>query len=83
VFGGLPAISIICLHCYRNEPEFFKKGSRSAALSEAISRRQGSSRDGDLDVVDRGQRIEQAIPMLAALPPDPQVTGRRAEVECG
>src|SRR5215467_4136027 len=41
-----------------------------------------ASHDSDLDVVDRGQRIEQAVPLLTALPSDPQLTGRRAEVEC-
>src|SRR5437773_11217181 len=42
-----------------------------------------NSHDRDLDVVNRGQRIEQAVPLLTALPPDPKLTGRRAEVECG
>src|SRR5215469_14964317 len=41
-----------------------------------------ASHDCDLDVVDRGQRIEQAVPLLTTLPPDPQLTGRRAEIEC-
>src|SRR5690348_13217027 len=41
-----------------------------------------ASHDRDLDVVDRGQRIEQAVPLLTTLPPDPQLTGRRAEIEC-
>src|SRR2546427_798577 len=40
-----------------------------------------NSHDRDLDVVDRGQRIEQAVPLLTALPPDPELTGRRSEVE--
>ena len=38
-----------------------------------------TSHDRDLDVVDRGQRIEQAVPLLTTIPPDPQLTGRRAE----
>src|SRR5215471_11481961 len=42
-----------------------------------------NSHDGDFDVVYGGQRIKQAVPLLAALPPDPQLTGGRAEVECG
>src|SRR5690348_5441883 len=42
-----------------------------------------NSHDRDLDVVNRRQRIEQAVPLLTALPTDPQLTGRRAEVECG
>src|SRR5438876_1988579 len=41
------------------------------------------SHDRDLDVVDRGQRIEQAVPLLTALPPDPELTGRRPEIERG
>src|ERR1700730_11278823 len=42
-----------------------------------------NSHDCNLDAVDRGQRIEQAVPLLAALPPDPELTGRRSEVERG
>src|SRR5215469_17317010 len=41
-----------------------------------------NSHDRDLDVVNRGQRIEQAVPLLTPLSPDPQLAGRRAEVEC-
>ena len=37
----------------------------------------------DFHVMNRRQRIEQAIPLLAALPADPQLTGRRAEVKRG
>ena len=42
-----------------------------------------TSHDRDLDVVDRGQGIEQAVPLLAALPSDPELTGRRSEVKRG
>src|SRR5689334_9848402 len=40
------------------------------------------SHDRDLDVVDRRERIEKAVPLFTALPPHPQLTRRCAEVEC-
>jgi hypothetical protein len=40
------------------------------------------SHDRDLDVLNRWHRIEQAVPLLTAIPPDPQLTGRRAKVQC-
>src|SRR5687767_10377967 len=36
-----------------------------------------------LNVVDRGQRIEQAVPLLTALPPNPELAGRRPEIQRG
>src|SRR5205823_6557739 len=39
------------------------------------------SDDGNLDVVDRRQRIEQALPLFAAFSANPELAGRRAEVE--
>src|SRR5690348_12950550 len=38
--------------------------------------------DRDLDVVNRRQRVEEAFPLLPALAADPELTGRRTEVEC-
>src|SRR5215471_19620000 len=42
-----------------------------------------SSHNTDLDIVNRRQRIEQAIPLFTTLPPDPKLASRRAEVESG
>src|SRR5579864_350821 len=44
-------------------------------------RRQGGLDDGDLHAVDWRQGLEQAAPLLAAVAPDPELTGRGAEVE--
>src|SRR5438552_10591442 len=35
----------------------------------------------DLHAVDRRERVEQAVPLLAAVPPDPELACRGAEVE--
>ena len=37
-----------------------------------------NSYDCDLDLVDRRPRIQQAVPLLTALPPDSELIGRRA-----
>src|SRR5215471_7053626 len=42
-----------------------------------------SSHNTDLDVVNRRQRIEEAIPLFTTLPPDPKLASRRPEVERG
>src|SRR5213594_2969056 len=39
-----------------------------------------ASRHGDLDAMDRRERVVQALPLLAAVAPDPELTGRGAEV---
>src|SRR5712692_6381276 len=38
---------------------------------------------GDLHAVDRRERVEQAAPLLTAVSPDPELTGRGREVERG
>src|SRR5262245_65631090 len=35
----------------------------------------------DLHAVDRRQRVEETVPLLAAVPPDPELARRGAEVE--
>src|SRR5437879_8577696 len=41
------------------------------------------SNDGHLHAVDRRERIEEAVPALAAVAPNPELTGRRSHVERG
>src|SRR5882762_1779517 len=41
-----------------------------------------ASHDRELEVVTLEQRIEEAVPLLTTLAPDPRLTGRGVEVEC-
>src|ERR1700730_3015033 len=66
-----------------NTEEVLQSNLRARSGSSASPDGTSESHDRDLDVVDRGQRIKQAIPLLTALPPDPELTGRRAEIERG
>src|SRR2546426_5076386 len=51
------------------------------SYSAAVLKRDSDHRD--LHAVDRRQRVEQAVPLLAAVPPDPQLSRRGPEVERG
>src|SRR5262245_47913785 len=54
------------------------QGLRAGAEGPAVM-----SDDRDLHVVDRRQRIEETLELLAAVSPDPELARGRSDIECG
>src|SRR3979490_994384 len=66
------------LRCLKSMRSLLSRRRRGTFIPPDRHRHVRKLHDGHFDVVDRGQRIEQAVPFFPPLPPDPELTGGRS-----
>src|SRR5439155_24147436 len=67
----------------RTNPSFARCSSTISDSSRRAPAQTSSavSHDGSLDAMDRRERVEQALPLLPSVPPDPELPGGGPEIQ--